>query len=73
MEIDWDYRMRVAKEAFVSMMGYKCKKQETHDWYLRKQYERIRIIRQFMDEEKFNKKKEEETSGMEKSASPEKV
>jgi hypothetical protein len=26
-----------------------------------------------MDEEKFNKKKEEETSGMEKSASPEKV
>jgi hypothetical protein len=50
MEVDWDYRMRVAKEAFVSMMGVKCKKQETHDWYLRKQYERIRLIRQFMDE-----------------------
>jgi hypothetical protein len=58
MEVDWEERMQIAKDAFVSMMGRKCKKQETHDWYLRKQWERIRIIRQFMDERDFNKKKE---------------
>ena len=62
MQVDWEERMRVAKEGFVSMMDTKCAKQSTHDWYLRKQYERIRIIRQFMDEE--NEKKENMTKNV---------
>jgi hypothetical protein len=50
MEVDWEERLRCAKESFVSMMSTKCTKQETHDWYLRRQYERIRLIRQLMSE-----------------------
>lgn len=52
MEVDWEERLRCAKESFVSMMSTKCTKQETHDWYLRRQYERIRLIKHYMEKEK---------------------
>ena len=48
MEVDWVERMKIAKEIYVSMMGRKCIKPETHDWFLRKQYDRIRLIREYM-------------------------
>jgi hypothetical protein len=62
MEVDWEERMQCAKEAFVSMMGTKCAKQSTHDWYLKKQYERIRLIRRFMEESKIGKDRENKES-----------